>query len=251
MKMLDLFSGIGGISLAADWAGIETVAFCEIEPFCQKVLRKHWPDVPIFDDVTKLSKQTLTEAGVIDDERAIDIICGGYPCQPFSNAGKRAGTKDDRHLWPEMFRLIQELRPTWVVGENVAGHVSMGLGDVLSDLESEGYQTRAFLIPACAVGAIHRRDRVFVVAHSNNKHVQGSAKISIQRKQGIQRIIHTREDKEWSRRSSLFEPKLCRNLNGIPDGVDRTKALGNAVVPQQIYPIFKAIAEIERGNIAW
>ncbi|WP_322788430.1 DNA cytosine methyltransferase [Aneurinibacillus migulanus] len=167
--MLDLFSGIGGISLAADWAGIETVAFCEIEPFPQKVLRKNWPEVPIFEDVTKLSKQTLTEAGVIDNDHSIDIICGGYPCQPFSNAGKRQGQADDRHLWPEMFRLVRELRPTWVVGENVAGHISLGLDDVLADLESEGYQARAFVLPAAAVQAPHRRDRVFVVGYSECK----------------------------------------------------------------------------------
>src|SRR5690606_22214474 len=167
--MLDLFSGIGGMSLAADWAGIETVAFCEIESYCQKVLRKHWPHIPIYTDVRELTRERLEKDGVIGDGRAIDIVCGGYPCQPFSVAGKRGGAEDDRHLWPEMFRLIEELRPAWVVGENVAGHVSLGLDDVLSDLENAGYQARAFVIPAAAVGAPHRRDRVFVVAHASRQ----------------------------------------------------------------------------------
>lgn len=169
MRMLSLFAGIGGIDLAAQWAGIETVAFCEIEPFCQKVLQKHWPGVPIFDDVRKLRKQTLIDAGVIGDGRAIDIICAGYPCQPFSHAGKRKGKKDDRHLWPEVKRLLQETRPAWFVGENVAGHVTLGLDDVLSDLEGIGYSAEPFVIPACAVGAPHQRGRVFVLAHSNGQ----------------------------------------------------------------------------------
>ncbi|MGG4447603.1 DNA cytosine methyltransferase [Brevibacillus porteri] len=164
--MLSLFAGIGGIDLAAHWAGIETVAFCEIEPFCQKVLQKHWPGVPIFDDVKTINKQKLIEKGVIGDERSIDIICGGYPCQPFSNAGQRLGEEDDRHLWPEMLRLIRELRPTWVLGENVDGHVTLGLDTVLADLDEAGYTARAFVVPAAAVGAPHQRKRVFVVGHS-------------------------------------------------------------------------------------
>lgn len=176
MRMLSLFAGIGGIDLAAHWAGIETVAFCEIEPFCQKVLQKHWPGVPIFEDVRTINKQQLIEKGVIGDERAIDIICGGYPCQPFSNAGQRLGEEDDRHLWPEMLRLIKELRPTWVLGENVDGHVTLGLDTVLADLEREGYTTRAFIIPACGVYAPHRRYRIFVVGHSERSGCSGESR---------------------------------------------------------------------------
>lgn len=164
MRMLDLFSGIGGISLAAEWAGIETVAFCEIEPFPQKVLRKHWPNVPIYDDVRTLTKERLEADGI----RAIDIVSAGYPCQPFSYAGKRRGTEDDRHLWPEVKRLLQEIRPRWFVGENVAGHITLGLDDVLSDLESLGYTAQAFVIPACSVNAPHRRDRVFIVGYAEH-----------------------------------------------------------------------------------
>lgn len=158
LRVLDLFSGIGGFSLGLErTGGFETVAFCEIEPFPRRVLAKHWPGTRCFDDVRKL---TGGEVG------PVDVICGGYPCQPFSTAGKRKGAQDDRHLWPEFMRLVAELRPAWVIGENVAGHISMGLDDVLADLEAEGYACRTFVIPACAVGASHRRDRVWTVAHA-------------------------------------------------------------------------------------
>nr|WP_240764806.1 DNA cytosine methyltransferase [Paenibacillus dendritiformis] len=143
-----------------------TVAFCEREPFPQKVLRKHWPNVPIYDDVCTLSREVLERDGIIGPGRAIDIISAGYPCQPFSNAGKRRGKEDDRHLWPEVKRLLSEIRPRWFVGENVAGHITLGLDDVLSDLESLGYTAQPVVIPACAVGAPHRRDRVFVLGYA-------------------------------------------------------------------------------------
>jgi DNA-cytosine methyltransferase len=164
MKALSLFSGIGGLDLAAHWAGIETVALCEREPFPQKVLRKHWPDIPIYDDVCELTKERLEADGI----GTIELIHGGYPCQPFSNAGKRQGENDDRHLWPEVRRLIETIRPRWFVGENVAGHVTLGLDDVLSDLEAIGYTAKPFVLPASAVGAPHRRDRVFIVAYSDS-----------------------------------------------------------------------------------
>ena len=157
MKHLDLFSGIGGFALAARWAGIETVQFVEIEPFAQKVLNKNFPNIPIHDDIKTFKA---------DEFSGIGIITGGYPCQPFSQAGQRRGEKDDRHLWPEMFRVIREARPDWVLAENVAGHVSMGLDDVLDDLEGEGYTTQSIVIPACAKDAKHRRDRVWIVANS-------------------------------------------------------------------------------------
>ena len=157
MKHLDLFSGIGGFALAARWVGIETVQFVEIEPFAQKVLNKNFPNIPIHDDIKTFKA---------DEFSGIGIVTGGYPCQPFSQAGQRRGEKDDRHLWPEMFRVIREARPVWVLAENVAGHVSMGLDDVLDDLESEGYTTQPIIIPACAKDAKHRRDRVWIVANS-------------------------------------------------------------------------------------
>lgn len=159
LKVLDLFSGIGGFSLGLErTGGFETVAFCEIEPFCQKVLLKHWPNVPIFDDVRKLKG---------GDVGRVDVICGGYPCQPFSLAGKREGERDDRHLWPEVRRILYETRANWFLGENVVGHISMGLDSVLSDLEQDGYTAQPFVIPAAGVGACHRRERVWIVANSD------------------------------------------------------------------------------------
>jgi DNA (cytosine-5)-methyltransferase 1 len=160
LKVLDLFSGIGGFSLGLErTGGFQTVAFCEIEPFARRVLAKHWPGVPIHQDVRKLKGS---------DVGTVDVVCGGYPCQPFSLAGKRAGQEDDRHLWPEMRRLVDELRPSWVIGENVAGHISMGLDDVLSDLGALGYAWRPFVIPAVSVGAPHRRERVWIVANRDS-----------------------------------------------------------------------------------
>ncbi len=162
--MLDLFSGIGGFSLGLTRAGFRTTAFCEIEEYPRSILRKHWPDVPIFEDVRTLHAKDLPEA--------VELICGGFPCQPFSVAGKRRGKDDDRHLWPEIVRLVRELstttgKPTWGLFENVAGHVGMGLDTVLSDLEGEGYACWPLIIPACAVNAPHRRDRVWILAHAS------------------------------------------------------------------------------------
>lgn len=168
MKVLDLFSGIGGFSLGLERAGMTTAAFCEYDEKARQVLSKHWPDVPQYNDVRTLTKEQLDNDGITD----IGLICGGYPCQPFSTAGQRKGQADDRHLWPEYFRLVKEIRPDWVLAENVAGHITMGLDDVLADLEGEGYSVQAFVIPACAVGAQHRRDRVWIVGNSNDTHVQ-------------------------------------------------------------------------------
>ena len=164
MKVLDLFSGIGGFALGLERAGMETVAFCEYDEKARLVLKKHWPDVPMYNDVRTLTGEQLEKDGITD----IGLICGGYPCQPFSVAGKRKGQADDRHLWPEFFRLIKEIRPTWVIAENVAGHINMGLDSVLADLESEAYQCQTFLIGACAVDAQHRRYRVWIVAWNSN-----------------------------------------------------------------------------------
>jgi DNA (cytosine-5)-methyltransferase 1 len=164
MRHLDLFSGIGGFALAARMVGgIETVAFCECEPYAQAVLKKHWPDVPICNDIHKMKGS---------DYGPIDIITGGFPCQPYSLAGQRRGNEDDRALWPQMLRIIREARPTWVLGENVAGIISLALDGVLADLEAEGYACQAFVIPACAVNAKHRRDRVWIVAHAPRESIQ-------------------------------------------------------------------------------
>ena len=162
---LSLFSGIGGLDLAAEWAGIKTVGQCEWAEYPTKVLEKHWPNVPKWKDIRTLTGESFYER---TGRRTVDIISGGFPCQPFSVAGKRRGKEDDRYLWPEMVRVIKELRPTWIVGENVAGIVRMALPDILSELEACGYRTRTFLIPACAVGARHRRYRVAIVGYSEH-----------------------------------------------------------------------------------
>jgi DNA (cytosine-5)-methyltransferase 1 len=163
MNVLDLFSGVGGFSLGLNRAGMTTVAFCEIDPFCQKVLKKHWPDVPIFSDIKQLTKKVLEDAGV----RAIDLICGGPPCQPVSLAGQRKGAADDRWLWPEALRLVEETRPAWCLFENPPGIISMGLDGVLTALENQGYETWPADIPACGVNAADLRYRIWVVAHTD------------------------------------------------------------------------------------
>jgi len=162
LKHLDLFSGIGGFSLGLESAGlVETVAFCDFDKYCQKVLKKNFPGVPIYGDVKELNYDKLKADGI--DQ--IDIITGGYPCQPFSVAGRKKGEEDPRHVWPEMFRLIKELRPTWVIGENVGGHIKLGLDTVLENLESEGYSARTFSISATSIGANHKRERVWIIAN--------------------------------------------------------------------------------------
>ena len=162
---LSLFSGIGGLDLAAEWAGIRTVGQCEWADYPTKVLEKHWPDVPRWKDIRTLTGESFYER---TGRRTVDIISGGFPCQPFSVAGKQRGKEDDRYLWPEMVRVIKELRPTWVVGENVAGIIKLALPDILYELEACGYRTRTFLIPACAIGARHRRYRVAIVGYSEH-----------------------------------------------------------------------------------
>ena len=203
---LDLFSGIGGFALAARWCGLETIQFVEIDPFCRKILNKNFPGVPIHDDIKTFTYTDIYKSGTQsrnDEEmrgfpkeecesghsstllRGSDsreqpiptttnkfrptpfILTGGFPCQPFSCAGKRKGKEDDRYLWPEMLRVISEARPTWVIGENVGGFVNMGLDECISDLEAEGYEVQPFIIPACSKNAPHRRDRVWIVAHTS------------------------------------------------------------------------------------
>ena len=167
LKVLDLFSGIGGFSLGLERTkAFKTVAFCEIEKYCQLVLQNHWKGVKIYNDVKRITKEQLRADGITN----IDVITGGFPCQPFSLAGKQKGTNDDRHLWPEMFRIIKEVKPKWVIGENVKNITNIQDGvvfeTVCTDLEREGYEVQAFNIPAASVGAPHQRERIWIVAHA-------------------------------------------------------------------------------------
>ena len=160
---LSLFSGVGGLDLAAEMAGFTTVGQCEWADYPTKILEKHWPDVPRWRDIKEVTEGSFYEKTGL---RTVDIVSGGFPCQPFSQTGKRRGKEDDRYLWPEMLRVIREISPAWVVGENVPGIINLALDTVLSDLEAEDYSAQAFVVPACGVDAPHRRNRVAILAHA-------------------------------------------------------------------------------------
>lgn len=271
MKVLDLFSGIGGFSIGLEKVGFRTVAFCEIEPYCQAVIRKHWPDTPIYNDVRSLTGKQLRTDGLVPD-----VIVGGYPCQPFSLAGVRRGEKDDRHLWPEVCRLVADIRPAWCIFENVAGHITMGLDTVLSDLEAEDYAARPFVIPACGVDAPHRRDRVWIVAKNVGDTKRSRQSGDARRRSGQEpkngrKDVADSTDKRLQRRAEeplsgvgdlpgkfkrsgegqrklwAAEPAIRRVANGVSNRSHRIKALGNAVVPQIPEMIGRAIIEAEGG----
>ena len=164
-KILDLFSGLGGFSLGLERTGcFKTIAFCDNDKFSKLILDKHWKGVKVYNDVREITKERFIADGI----QFPDIITGGFPCQPFSVAGKQKGTSDDRHLWPDMFRIIKAFKPRYVIGENVRGIINIQDGvvfeTVCTDLESEGYEVQPFIIPAAGVGAPHRRERVWIVA---------------------------------------------------------------------------------------
>lgn len=264
IRHLDLFSGIGGFALAAEMAwGRDNVqhTFCEIEPFCQAVLKKHWPGATIYGDIKKLKAKP----------GSADIITGGFPCQPFSRAGARKGSEDDRWLWPDMLRVIREVRAPWVVVENVAHLTEMEEFEVVcSDLEAASYEVQPFIIPACAVGAPHRRDRVWVVAYSHSQSESNGALYDNQGR-GELGAAHYNTDPEcfsvqgWPEDSAqgqaytraeqlsrllssslghaVSNARVYRADNGVSSRLDihRNKALGNAIVPQVAAEVLKAV----------
>lgn len=280
-----LFTGIGGIDLAAEWAGFETVGQCEWADYQTKVLEKHWPGVPRWRDIRNVTADSFYQRTGL---RTVKLISGGFPCQPFSVAGNQKGKEDERYLWPEMLRVAGELKPDWVLGENVPGILSIAADEVCQDLEREGYEVAIFNFEAAAIGAPHRRERVFFVGHlvANARHKQlqewekhkkraarktcneftpygipvpypNSAGLQKWNEPGgvaekgerinawgeLKRVHATAGWKQWE-----IEPDVGRVANGVPSRVDRLKCLGNAVVPQQVYPILKAIAEIEMAS---
>lgn len=257
-----LFSGIGGFDLAAEWIGWRNAFHCEINEFCTKILNYHFPNAEHYTDITKTDFSKW--------RGKIDVLSGGFPCQPFSVAGKRKGTDDNRYLWPEMLRAIQEIRPTWIVGENVAGIVSMVqpgkevemgcqgsifgednrkrvllrqeyiIETICKDIEREGYSVQPIIIPACAVGAPHKRDRIWFIANTTNE--------------GLQREVpHLTIMPPKSFSDFPTQSPICRRNDGFSDKLDgitfskwreeSIKAYGNAIVPQVAYEIFKAIKE--------
>jgi DNA (cytosine-5)-methyltransferase 1 len=270
MKFISLFAGIGGFDLGLERAGMTCVAQVEKDDWCRKVLTKHWPDVPRWEDIYDVRGTELPAA---------DLICGGFPCQPFSLAGKRQGKRDDRHLWPEYLRLIKEVRPRWVIGENVFGIINMALDGVLSDLENAGYIAETLIIPAVSVDAPHRRDRVWIVAHCVNagleryagdgkgvdkpgwdkKKADGPTSASSLRKALAHAEKHAKRtglrkaQQEGQRRRRfgdgcqwLPEPSVGRVASRVPRRVDRLRGLGNAVVPQVVEQLGRMILEIDR-----
>jgi DNA (cytosine-5)-methyltransferase 1 len=289
--MLSLCSGIGGADLAAEWTGeIEIVGQVEINPFCQRILAAHWPDVERASDIREVQG---------DEFGPIDIVAGGIPCQPFSSAGKRRGVEDDRHLWPYAFAIIQKARPRWVLIENVRHFVHLALDLLLSDLAGAGYEAGAVVLPACAVGAPHIRERCFVLAYhsglgersrrtqpagqfrtpnldrSGSPHVahaqhrgrerrvldayqsgatvlSGSTVAGREPQPGMDRMFHgisARLDSAlWPAPPGpqfTWEPR--RVVGRVSERRERIEALGNAIVPYQIYPLFAGIVEWEMG----
>jgi DNA (cytosine-5)-methyltransferase 1 len=239
MKHGSLFSGIGGAELAASWMGWENVFHCEINKYNQKLLKQHFPQSIAYEDIKK-TDFTIHRGG-------IDILTGGFPCQPFSTAGTKQGTDDNRNLWPEMFRAIREISPRWIVGENVRGltywNGGMVFDQVQADMEAEGYEIIPFLFPASAVGACHKRERIWFIAHTNFIRQQGQGRPLY--------AVHTekKEDRQTHRTVNVMgwptEPAICRTNDGLSNRMDRLTGLGNAWVPQAALQIFKAIEQYE------
>jgi DNA (cytosine-5)-methyltransferase 1 len=234
MNVLDLFSGIGGFSLGLERAGMRTVAFCEIDPFCRKVLAKHWPQVPCYDDIRDLTADRLRADGI-----AADIISGGFPCQDISTSGHKIGISGSRSgLWGEYARLVRDLRPRFIIVENVAALLARGLDQVLGDLAEIGYDAEWQCVSGPFVGAPQLRDRTWIVAYPQGVGPQADIEkprifcaeaIECARSAGHRRTLHAADSEGdlWP-----IEPALVRVADGFPGRVDRISALGNSVLPQ-------------------
>lgn len=259
---LSLFSGIGGLDLAAEWAGFKTVGQCEWADFPRRVLEKHWPDVPKWRDIHDLtSDEFFRRTGCAPG--GVTCISGGFPCQPHSCAGKRKASGDERDLWPEMRRVISEIKPRWVVAENVRGLLSSEHGrfflGVLRDFADLGYDVGWGVTSAAAVGAIHRRERVAIVAHAHGESAYGIRLhngLQVPRKENykpavgdsalpILEQLRIVEGRVYARDYEPCKSLVIRTDDGFSRSMDGNRALGNAVVPQQFYPIFRTIAELE------
>lgn len=250
---LSLFSGIGGLDLAAEWAGFTTVGQCEWADYPTAILEKHWEKVPRWRDIKTLTKESFTEKTGLD---TVDLISGGFPCQPHSLSGKMRGEEDERNLWPEFLRVIRELRPRYVVGENVTGLLSTIHEQIALDLEGEGYKVWTFVLPACAFGAPHERYRVAIIGYAEGKsglqaNTQGDTAGEKRQVWEDAKFVH------WEPLSLAYWATHKRPVCGVDDGLsagldkgykERMTALGNAVVPQQFCPIFRAIAKFEKGG---
>ena len=246
LRLIDTFSGIGGFSYAAEKlvGGFKTVAFVECEPFCQKVLKKHWPDVPIYEDIRTYNPEPYSA----------EVVCGGFPCQSISNAGKREGITETSQsgLWYELYRVICLLQPRYVVLENVSAILSRGLGIVLGNLAEAGYCCEYACIPASYVGACHQRDRWWAIAYPMLKGLQGfRGEYELQESSG-ERTFTWRNggftlEQDWKR--YLSKPTLCRGNDGIPNRLHRNsriKALGNSIVPQVAAIPLQRVLDLEK-----
>jgi len=244
LKVLDLFSGVGGFSLGLEaTGGFVTAAFCEIETFPRRVLAKHWPGVPCYNDVRELSAARLSADGI-----AVDVICGGFPCQDISLAGKGEGLDGKRSgLWSEIFRLVGEIMPRFVVVENVAALLGRGLDRVLRDLASVGYDAEWHCIPASYVGLRHIRDRVWIVAYPKRYSIQGRAHFTEtwRKKSRAEQLARLVQPRAWPTISSARDRGTG---HGVPNGTHRNRGIGNAVVPQIPELIGWTILDMERGE---
>ncbi len=248
MTHMSLFSGIGGIDIAAEWAGFNTICMVEKDEFCQRVLRKNFPDVPIFGDIKEFDGTPYREQ--------VTLLSAGWPCQPFSQSGQKKASDDERNLWPDTVRVLEQVKPAWFLGENVSGLFAAESGfffrRLLDDLAALGYSVGWANYGAYHIGATHKRKRLFILAHAAREpRLQTGEAFGPERKSKSPREDASRRHwqpirggdwKQWEVNPTVVsQPRVRRNVNGISDRVDRITSLGNAVVPQQVYPLIMAI----------